>query len=376
MLRFKDYLIEKEIAEFAFEFEEFEALGQLDEMKLTDIPVKVENPNAHKVSQHPNTPASGIPPKEEKGGNHWAKLRAGAHKYFSAPPEEQHRMRQEAHKTIGKNNLLGDEASNPKLAKSGEKIPEYRTKGLSLAPSTMSGIDVCPAASKECKAACLGSSAGRGVMKNVRNGRIDKTHKLFDHPEHFYAKLDHEIENAKHTAHANGQKLAVRLNVLSDIPHEHLARGLFDKHKDVSFYDYTKIAGRTQHKNKPDNYHLTLSSTGLNHEDSNWKHVRKHLDKGGVAAMAFNIPSRGKASETPLPTHVHDEETGKKYRVIDGDEHDHRHLDKKIHGIGEHEGVIAGLLFKGGGPNIKRAGNFAVGFDHQTGIATAKKGTN
>ena len=339
MLRFKEHLIEKELKLYAFDA--FEELNEDSE-------------------------------GAKAASNIWGKLRAGATKYFSATPDEQKAMHKEAQSVLGKNHLLGDEASNPKLAKSGKVIPEYRTKGLSLAPSTMSGIDVCPAASKECKAACLGSSAGRGVMKNVRKGRIDKTHKLFDHPHLFYAKLDHEIQNAKETAHSNNQKLAVRLNVLSDIPHEHLARGLFDKHKDVSFYDYTKISGRTDHKNKPSNYHLTLSSTGLNHEDSNWKHVRKHLDNGGVAAMAFNISSRGKASEASLPSHVHDEETGKKYRVIDGDEHDHRHLDKEYHNIPAHEGVIAGLKFKGGGPNIARAGKFAV--DAHDPIA--KKGQN
>lgn len=350
MLSFREFMVELELENFAFEFEDFISLHE------------------------ENTPASGVPKPEQKGGNHWSKVRQGATKYFNASPEEQKTMREEAHRVLGHGKLLGDEASNPKLAKSGEKIPEYRTKGLSLAPSTMSGIDVCPAASKECKAACLGSAAGRGVMKPVREGRIGKTHKLFEHPHLFYAKLDHEIENAKKTAHKDDQKLAVRLNVLSDIPHEHIAPGLFHKHKDVSFYDYTKIAGRLAHPKKPDNYHLTMSSTGLNHPDSNWHHVRKHLDKGGVAAMAFNIPSRGEASKTPLPTHVHDEETGKKYRVIDGDEHDHRHLDKKIHGIPEHEGVIAGLKFKGGGPNIERAGNFAV--KHEGGIAVAKKGEN
>jgi hypothetical protein len=357
MLRLIDYLIEKEIKEFAFDFEDFESLEILDE-KLADIPVKVETPH-QKVSS---------------GKNHWQKVRAGAHSYFSKSPEEQKAAHAEAHKVLGKNNLLGDEASNPKLKKSGEKIPEYRTKGLTLAPSTKSGIDVCPAASTECKASCLGSSAGRACMSNVKDARVKKTHKLFNHPEHFYAKLDHEITNAKATAHRNGQKLAVRLNVASDIPHEHLARGLFDKHKDVKFYDYTKIAGRAHHKNLPSNYHLTLSSTGLNHKESNWSHVRKHLDKGGVAAMAFDIPSRGKASAGKLPTHVHDEETGKKYRVIDGDEHDHRHLDKEYHDIPKHEGVIAGLKFKGGGPNIARAGKFAV--HSEGGIAVAKKGQN
>lgn len=357
MFRLNQFIVEKEIEAYGLDIEEFEALGQLDE-KLGDIPVKVE-------TQHD---------KKQSGKNHWQKVRAGAHSYFSKSPEEQHAAIQKAHEVLGKGNLLGDEASNPKLKKSGEKMPEFRTKGLTLAPSTKSGIDTCPASSTECRASCLGSSAGRACMKNVKDARVKKTHKLFNHPEHFYAKLDHEITNAKQTAHRNGQKLAVRLNVASDIPHEHLARGLFDKHKDVHFYDYTKITGRAQHKNKPSNYHLTLSSTGLNHGESNWKHVRKHLDAGGVAAMAFNIPSRGKASHTPLPTHVHDEETGKKYRVIDGDEHDHRHLDKAYHNIPDHEGVIAGLKFKGGGPNIKRAGKFAV--SHEGGIAVAKKGQN
>ncbi len=363
--------MEAEIEKYALSFEGF---VQLDEMKLSDIPVKVEGPNVHKASEYPDTPATGIPPKHEKGGDSWKKVKEGARTYFDASPEQQHAMRKEAHRVLGKSKLLGNEASNPKLAKSGEKIPDHDTKALSLAPSTMSGVDVCPKASSECKAACLGSSAGRGQMKSVRNARITKTKKLFDHPHLFYAKLDDEIHSAKKSAAKNDKKLAVRLNVISDIPHEHLAPKLFEKHKDVKFYDYTKIAGRTNHAKKPSNYHLTLSSTGLNHGESNWKDVRKHLDKGGVAAMTFKIPSRGKGSETQLPTHVHDEETGKKYRVVDGDEHDHRHLDKKIHGIPEHEGVIAGLKLKGGAPNMKRAGNFAVPVEN--GIAVAKKGQN
>lgn len=372
MLRFKEHLIEKEIATFGFTFEDFVSLGEqsLDEMKLTDIPVKVEKgPKADRSA----TPPTGVPKPEHKGGNHWQKLRKGAASYFSKSPEDQKKAHEEAHKVLGHTALLGDEASNPKLAKSGKTMPEFRTKGLTLAPSTHSGIDVCPNASSECKASCLGSEAGRAHM--AKDARVKRTHKLFDHPEHFYAKLDHEITSAKSAAHKAGQKLAVRLNVASDIPHEHLARGLFDKHKDVHFYDYTKITGRANHKNKPDNYHLTLSSTGVNHKESNWSHVRKHLDNGGVAAMAFHINAKSHAGKaTALPTHVHDEETGKKYRVIDGDEHDHRHLDKAYHNIPDHEGVIAGLKFKGGEGNMEKAGNFAV--KHEGGIAVAKKGQN
>lgn len=346
MLGFKGYLVEKEIQEFAFDFEDFHSLNE--------------------------EAATGVPASESKGGNHWRKVREGADKYFNASPEEQKAMQKEADDVLGKNSLLGDEATNPKLAKSGKTIPEYRTKGLTLAPSTMSGIDVCPAASKECRSACLGSAAGRAHMAPVKKARIDKTNKYFTHPHLFYAKIDREITAAKKSAGRDGQKLAVRLNVASDIPHEHLAKGLFNKHKDVSFYDYTKIKGRLAHKGKPDNYHLTLSSTGVNHPDSNWSAVRKHLDNGGVAAMAFRVSSLGKGKKD-LPTTVHDEETGKKYRVIDGDEHDHRHLDKEYHGISDKEGVIAGLRFKGGSTNIERAGNFAVPFKGDT--ATVKKET-
>ena len=126
MLRFKEHLIEKEITEFGFTFEDFVTL---DEMKLTDIPVKVEGPKVHDASEHPNTPPTGVPTAAEKGGNHWKKLREGASKYFNASPEEQHAMRKEATHVLGHNNLLGDEASNPKLAKSGEKIPDWDLMG-------------------------------------------------------------------------------------------------------------------------------------------------------------------------------------------------------------------------------------------------------
>lgn len=256
---------------------------------------------------------------------------------------------------------MADEASNPKLAKSGKEIPAYRTKGLSLAPSRMSGINVCPASTTECEAACLGT-VGRGRMSNVETARIAKTRFMAASPLHFYALLDREITNSKNTAKRNDQKLAVRLNVLSDIPHEHIAPELFRNHSDVSFYDYTKIAGRTGHKNLPKNYHLTLSSAGVNHEESNWNAVKNHLDNGGVASMVFKVSGKNSV----LPTHVIDSKTGVKYQVVDGDVHDHRHLDHVYNEIPSGQGIIAGLRVKGGKPNLAKAGNFAVPVDHTT----------
>src|ERR1039458_1832401 len=304
------------------------------------------------------------------GHNPWGEMRKGAQDYFSASSEEQHKIHTE-NNTIHKGHyfkgsLLGNEASNPKLAKSGKKIPEYETKGLSLAAAHSSGREVCPNITESCTGACIGTKTGHAVMNQVKAARKSRTDFMFDHPKHFYARVDHEISAAKEKAHKEGKKLAVRMNVFSDVPHEHIAPQLFQKHHDVQFYDYTKVHGRTKHPNMPKNYHLTASSTGVEGPNNNWKSTRAHLDKGGVAAMVFKSrPGKGNRPAEGLPTHVHDEETGKHYRVIDGDEHDHRHLDKEMHGIGEHEGVIAGLHLKTPGGTWKHhavanAGDFAV----------------
>lgn len=262
--------------------------------------------------------------------------------------------------------LFGAEGSNPKLAKEGETVPEYKTIGLSLSPSTESGrVNTCACATEECRAACL-NKAGRGAMSSVQKARLERTNMLLDKPEHFMTVVHHEIDAHERAAAKQGKKAAVRLNVVSDIPHEKLHPEVFEEHPNVQFYDYTKIAGRVltpegTKKQLPKNYHLTLSSTGIEGAESNWKDARKYLDQGGTVAMVFGARGgrKGKPGD-PLPSHVMDEATGKKYRVIDADTHDHRHLDKKYHGIPEEEGIIAGLRIKGGMPMLKKAGNFAV----------------
>jgi hypothetical protein len=172
--------------------------------------------------------------------------------------------------------------------------------------------------------------------------------------------LHDEIDT--HTQHAakRKQKALVRLNVVSDIPYESLHPEIFSQHPSVQFYDYTKIAGRVlkpdgSPRQLPPNYHLTLSSSGITGEESNWEDVRTHLNNGGVASMVFDVGKTGK-----LPTHVHDEETGVKYRVIDGDLHDHRHQDHAFNNINPKEGVIAGLKFKGSEEKAESATHFNV----------------
>jgi len=267
---------------------------------------------------------------------------------------------------LKKRRLFGAEGSNPKLAKESETIPEYKTIGLSLSPSTESGrVNTCACATEECRAACL-NKAGRGAMSSVQKARLERTNMLLDKPSEFMTVVHHEIDAHERAAAKQGKKAAVRLNVVSDIPHEKLHPEVFSEHPNTQFYDYTKIAGRVLNpdgskKQLPANYHLTLSSTGIEGAESNWHHARQHLDNGGTVAMVFGARGgrKGKAGD-PLPSHVIDEKTGKKYTVIDADTHDHRHLDKKYHGIPENEGLIAGLRIKGGMPMLKKAGNFAV----------------
>lgn len=262
--------------------------------------------------------------------------------------------------------LFGSEGSNPKLAKESETIPEYKTIGLSLSPSDESGrVNTCSCATEECRAACL-NKAGRGAMGSVQKARLERTNMLIDKPEHTMRVVHNEIHAHEKSATKQGKKAAVRLNVVSDLPWEKLHPEVFTEHPNTQFYDYTKIAGRVLNsdgtkKQLPSNYHLTFSSTGIEGKDSNWHHARKHLDNGGTVAMVFAARAgRGGKPGDPLPSHVHDEATGKKYRVIDADTHDHRHLDKKYNDIPEHEGIVAGLRIKGGSPMLKKAGNFAV----------------
>ena len=72
-------------------------------------------------------------------------------------PKQRKIVAKEARKSR-KTKLLGQEGSNPKLAKESENVPEFATKGLSLSPSDESGrINTCSCATKECRAACLKS---------------------------------------------------------------------------------------------------------------------------------------------------------------------------------------------------------------------------
>ena len=229
------------------------------------------------------------------------------------------------------------------------KMPDGRgveTTGLALSPAYQHGsFNTCPNHSS-CKKECLGKTSGMyaalgggqdlTAFKGPRLNSLLKTKAMIHDPESFAVMLHDEIGAARASAKRRGNTLGVRLNVLSDINPE-VHRSIIESYPDVMFYDYTKnntnpIAA---------NHHYTYSSTGTSGDDvhnphQNWKQMRKRLDTGSNVAMAFE-------NKTHIPDFVHDEETGKHYRVADGDTHDLRPLDKQP--LGE-DGVIVGLRNK------------------------------
>ena len=230
------------------------------------------------------------------------------------------------------------------------KIPDGRgveTIGLSLYPDHKEGdFKLCPN-SASCRDACLGKTAGqfseafteaqrKAGRLSVRDRAMNRTQAMMREPEAFAVRLYDDILSAKMQAERNGNHLGVRLNTLSDLnPRIHEA--IIKNHPEVSFYDYSKM------KWNPiaDNHHYTYSSTGVSQQGvdnphTNWKVMRRHLDKGNNVAMVFTN------KEKALPEFVHDAETNKKYKVIDGRWHDFRPLDDIEKPEGS-DGVIVGL---------------------------------
>lgn len=156
--------------------------------------------------------------------------------------------------------LLG--RANTKTLK-GEKVG-FLTFIMHLAPSWLSGYQVCPMASKGCIYACLNLS-GMGKFSNVQAARIAKTKYFFEQREAFMAKLVKEIKAGIKKAEKKGMVPAFRLNGTSDLRWEEIPVGDFANvmlmFPSVQFYDYTKIPNR---RNVPANYHLTFSRSESN----------------------------------------------------------------------------------------------------------------
>lgn len=221
---------------------------------------------------------------------------------------------------------LGSINSSSKIVKNGKLGVD--TYILYLAPSNLSGYEVCPNATKECRLGCLASS-GRNKMdinsgRNIiNNSRIKKTKLFFEEREFFMNWLIAEISAVKIKSESENKIFSVRLNGTSDIDWTNIKinnKNIFEIFPDTQFYDYTKVVRKFN--NKPSNYHLTFSYTGLNLKD-----CVEILNMGENVAVVFNVKNVNE-----LPNHFLDR------KVINGDETDVRFFDDK--------NVIVGLKWK------------------------------
>jgi len=113
---------------------------------------------------------------------------------------------------------------------------------------------------------CLDRS-GRNFRLNdneitqIDRARKRKTDFYFDDRKKFLRQLHHELELLEIRSAKKQKQSFVRLNGTSDLLFEKIDRSIFDSHKGISFYDYTKIPNRDI--SSIDNYSLTYSLQGI-----------------------------------------------------------------------------------------------------------------
>ena len=211
---------------------------------------------------------------------------------------------------------------NAKTVKGQEK--GFKTAILYLAPSDLSSQNLCPYASKGCRAVCL-NTAGHGAFQNVQQARLKKSEYFNTDRTRFMNQLVDELGKFTIKAERDGFTPVVRLNGTSDIIWERIPvagePSIMDVFSTVQFYDYTKIPIRYR-KNRPANYHLTFSLS-----ENNDAHAIEALEHGVNVAVVF---------DTNLP------KSFMSRPVIDGDVDDLRFEVNN-----EYNGVVVGLRAKG-----------------------------
>jgi hypothetical protein len=196
-----------------------------------------------------------------------------------------------------------------------------------MAPSDLSGYNLCPHASEGCKALCLGWTSGQASMvkrlsgrtaqgNNVRKSRIDKARRFMRDRKAYMADIIRSIELEQSKAFRLGKALCVRLNGSTDIAFEGIAcerngiafRNVFEAFSEIQFVDYTKNHLRFRRR-LPANYHLTFSRS-----ETNEAAALELLAQGHNVAIVF-------AGKRPA--------SWQGFETIDGDKHDLRHLDPR-----------------------------------------------
>jgi hypothetical protein len=211
-----------------------------------------------------------------------------------------------------------------------------------MAPHTLAGIgNLCPHSSAGCRALCLGEYSGQAGMavgrklNSVRLSRRIKARRFMLDRVNYVALMVRQIEQLESTAARKELKLCVRPNGSTDIGWEGVGvtrngqryRNIMEAFPELPFVDYTKNPRRFD-RPLPANYYLTFSRSETNEAD-----CIALLARGVNVAVVF-------AGDKPATWHG--------YQVIDGDQHDLRHLDPR--------GVVVGLSPKGHKAKKDRSG--------------------
>lgn len=220
---------------------------------------------------------------------------------------------------------LGSVAQSAKLKLS--KKNGTMTYCIYLAPSDMSGFNVCPN-SRYCREHCLNGSGNNKAdifahgakYSKINQCRIKKTQLFFKNHRLFMDIMIAEIEKYKERAKRLNYHFSVRINGTSDLSPlaftDSEGRNILEIFRDVQFYDYTKVPSRIGLMQKYDNYFLVLSYNG-----HNWNECEKFLQQGGNVAVVFygEMPTEWRG-----------------WPVCDGNEYDMRYLDPRQHIVGLH----------------------------------------
>jgi predicted Zn-ribbon and HTH transcriptional regulator len=201
-----------------------------------------------------------------------------------------------------------------------------------MAPHSTGGAgNLCPHSSAGCRSLCLGMYSGQAAMVSdlehgtnaVRESRIAKSQWFMTDRREFMAEMTDHVHAMARKAQRENKALVVRPNGSSDLSFEYIrtdnGQALPVRFPMIQFVDYTKNLKRVLSPARPANYHLTFSLSETNRGDA-------------LAALAagFNVA-------VVFGDGIPDKYFG--HDVIDGTQHDLRHLDPSP--------VIVGLDPKG-----------------------------
>lgn len=222
--------------------------------------------------------------------------------------------------------------SNPKIQKSNTLSEKYWSCILHLRPIN---TRICPYQIQAgCKEACLNTAGMGGVFPSIQDARQRKTDLFLNNRDEFMTQLVLDVIKFIGACGRKGKKPVIRLNGTSDIQYEKIivegGQNIFEMFPQVQWYDYTKIP--TRKVDHIPNYHLTWSYSEAHSE---YAHLFDEVKHKYNIAVVF---------KDKLP------KTFRGLRVIDGDKHDLRFMDKAKR--------VVGLVAKG--PAKKEDNGFVI----------------